>query len=131
MYNDMPVIIPLLATGYLLTIYLLLMLAQRTIKSSGYVANSFTDAYASYIPTEQASQKDEVERWSRSVTPATGLAKWEAVASKELPSELRSTIPLAHLSDPQGNGLASASGVASLTLRTAPPQKIQQASRVR
>jgi len=31
-YADMPVIIPLLATGYLLTIYLLLILAQRTVK---------------------------------------------------------------------------------------------------
>ena len=31
-YGDMPVIIPLLATGYLLTIYLLLILAQRTPK---------------------------------------------------------------------------------------------------
>ena len=31
-YADMPVIIPLLATGYLLTIYFLLILAQRTVK---------------------------------------------------------------------------------------------------
>jgi hypothetical protein len=31
-YADMPVIIPLLAAGYLLTIYLLLILAQRTVK---------------------------------------------------------------------------------------------------
>lgn len=131
MYNDMPVIIPLLATGYLLTIYILLMLAQRTIKSSRYVANSLTDAYASYMPTEQAYKKDEVERWSRSVSSATPTSKRDAVASKELPSELRCTIAVAHLSDAQGNGVASASGVASLTMRTAPPQKIQQASRAR
>lgn len=63
-YSDMPVIIPLLATGYLLTIYLLLTLAQRTLKSSSYIANSLTDAYAPYLSTEQASQIDEVERWS-------------------------------------------------------------------
>ncbi|HBB31817.1 MAG TPA: hypothetical protein DDZ80_12930 [Cyanobacteria bacterium UBA8803] len=43
-YNDMPVIIPVLATVYLLAIYLLLIVAQRTIKSSRYLANSLTDA---------------------------------------------------------------------------------------
>jgi hypothetical protein len=32
-YRDMPVFIPLLATGYVLMVYLLLMLAQRAIKS--------------------------------------------------------------------------------------------------
>lgn len=31
-YVDMPLIIPILATGYLLTIYLLLVLAQRHVK---------------------------------------------------------------------------------------------------
>jgi len=36
-YSDMPVIIPLLATGYLLTIYLLLILAQRTTKKKSGV----------------------------------------------------------------------------------------------
>ncbi|HEY9597891.1 MAG TPA: hypothetical protein V6D33_09490 [Cyanophyceae cyanobacterium] len=65
-YNDMPVIIPLLATGYLLTIYLLLTLAQRTLKSSGYVAHSMTDSYAPYEPTESSVSTDEVKRWSRS-----------------------------------------------------------------
>jgi hypothetical protein len=29
MYGDMPMIIPLLATGYLLTVYLLIILAQK------------------------------------------------------------------------------------------------------
>ncbi|HEY9636597.1 MAG TPA: hypothetical protein V6D14_24570 [Coleofasciculaceae cyanobacterium] len=80
-YSDMPVIIPLLATGYLLTIYLLLMLAQRTLKSSGYMANSVTDAYAPYMSTEHATQTDEVERWSLRVSGST---------SKELAAELRS-----------------------------------------
>ncbi|HEY9649662.1 MAG TPA: hypothetical protein V6C95_03295, partial [Coleofasciculaceae cyanobacterium] len=65
-YNDMPVIIPLLATGYLLTIYLLLTLAQRTLKSSGYAAHSMTDSYASYGPIESSVSTDEVKRWSRS-----------------------------------------------------------------
>jgi hypothetical protein len=32
--GDMPLIIPILATGYLLTIYLLLVLAQRQAKES-------------------------------------------------------------------------------------------------
>ena len=64
-YSDMPVIIPLLATGYLLTIYLLLTLAQRTLKSSQYVANSVTDAYTPYMSTERASQTNEVEHWTR------------------------------------------------------------------
>lgn len=120
-YSDMPVIIPLLATGYLLTIYLLLTLAQRTLKSSSYVANSLTDAYAPYLPTEQVPQTDEVERWSLRLqrSPAgryanvqensgsaplayspTGMlakrgeaqtAKPETVVSKELQPELYST----------------------------------------
>jgi hypothetical protein len=38
-YTDMPLIIPLLATGYLLTIYLLLSLAQRTAKGGRSVAS--------------------------------------------------------------------------------------------
>ena len=33
-YSDMPLIIPILATGYLLTIYLLLVLAQRNSQGS-------------------------------------------------------------------------------------------------
>lgn len=81
----MPVIIPLLATGYLLTVYLLLMLAQRTVKNSGYVANSFTDAYA-HVPPDQASQTDKVEQWAFSVSQATGfgLAKQDVTPSEEL-----------------------------------------------
>ena len=77
---DMPVIIPVLATGYLVTIYLLLTLAQRTIKNSRYVDHSLTDAYAPYVSTEQAPQtNDDVERWSLQVSGITSLA------SKELP----------------------------------------------
>lgn len=94
-YNDMPVIIPVLATGYLLTIYLLLILAQRAKKTSECVANSFTDAYAPYGTTEAAPHTDEIERWSFRITAAAplGLAKRgtvqpDAVASKELPTEL-------------------------------------------
>lgn len=33
-YHDIPVIIPILATGYVLTIYLLLILAERSAKMS-------------------------------------------------------------------------------------------------
>jgi len=33
-YHDIPVIIPIVATGYVLTIYLLLILAERTTKIS-------------------------------------------------------------------------------------------------
>jgi len=78
-YMDMPVIIPVLATGYLLTIYLLLTLAQRTIKNSRYVDNSLTDAYAPYVSTEQLPQTDEVEGWSFQVSGITSLV------SEELP----------------------------------------------
>jgi hypothetical protein len=60
-YFGMPVIIPILATGYLLAIYLLLMLAQRMFKSSPYAPNTVTDAYVPYPSTKQASQIDEVE----------------------------------------------------------------------
>ncbi len=80
-YSTMPVIIPLLATGYLLTIYLLLMLAQRTLKNSRYVANSVTDAYASYMPAEPIRQADELERWS---------LRLSGTALKELSPEVRS-----------------------------------------
>lgn len=74
-YMDMPVIIPVLATGYLLTIYLLLIVAQRTIKNSQYAGNSTTkDTYASYLPTEQAPPTEESEQWSFSMSGATSLA---------------------------------------------------------
>jgi hypothetical protein len=103
-YNDMPVIIPLLATGYLLTIYLLLMLAQWTMKNSRYAGNSLSDAYASYLPTEEASQKDQVERWARCLqgrplsrlskgmenSGVNFLEKHEGEASKELTLDIHS-----------------------------------------
>jgi hypothetical protein len=60
-YNVMPIIIPLLATGYLLTIYLLLMLAEWTMKSSRYVANSISDAYAPSLSSEEELPNLEVE----------------------------------------------------------------------
>lgn len=60
-YTDMPVIIPALATIYLLTIYLLLILAQKTIKSTRYLADSLTDAYAPYVSTESTSSEDDLE----------------------------------------------------------------------
>jgi len=60
-YFGMPVIIPILAAGYLLAIYLLLMLAQRMLKSSRYASNTLKDAYAAYSSTDRASQLDEVE----------------------------------------------------------------------
>jgi hypothetical protein len=83
---DMPVIIPILATGYLFTIYLLLTLAQRTIKNSPYMESSLTDTYAHYMTSEQTAQGDKVEAWSRSVSGAS------SVASKELsPSSLTSS----------------------------------------
>jgi hypothetical protein len=87
LYSDMPVIIPLLATAYLLTIYLLLMLARRTLKSSQYMTNSLTDAYAPYIQPEPVTQTDEVERWSLRLRTVAPLRKreWNAVASNELP----------------------------------------------
>ena len=38
-YGNVPVIIPILATGYLLTVYVLLGLAQRHTKNSGAEEN--------------------------------------------------------------------------------------------
>lgn len=64
LYMNMPVIIPVLAAGYLLTIYLLLTLAQRTIKNSPYVDSSLTEAYAPYLSTNETPQTDEGEGWT-------------------------------------------------------------------
>jgi hypothetical protein len=87
-YNDMPIIIPLLATGYLFTIYLLLMLAQWTMKSSRYAANSLSDVYAPSLPSEQALSKKEVE-WSLRVRDAVLLSKRDGVSRELMPTELR------------------------------------------
>lgn len=103
-YNDMPVIIPLLATGYLLTIYLLLILAQRTTKNSRYAANSLSETYTRYLPTTEDMPKvDKGERWPlrlQRLTPigeATTLGEAvrevpqrEPVNPKDLAPELRS-----------------------------------------
>jgi hypothetical protein len=123
-YIDMPVIIPILATGYLLTVYLLLMLAQRTTKSSQYATHSITtDAYASYVPTDRALQIDEeVERrWSLRLGKAASLALPNrtdalgdvAVASKEPLPEPRSAMPLVQQADDRGRGLANSSAAPS------------------
>jgi hypothetical protein len=102
-YNDMPVIIPLLATGYLLTIYLLLILAQRTTKNSRYAANSLSETYSHYLPTTEENPKvDKFERWPlrlQRINPigeATPLVEaWrdlpqrETVNPKDLAPELR------------------------------------------
>ncbi len=63
-YTDMPLIIPVLATVYLVAIYLLLMVAQRTKKSSQYLANSLTDVYATSVglTPNTTSSRDEVEQ---------------------------------------------------------------------
>jgi hypothetical protein len=78
-YMNMPVIIPVLAAGYLLTIYLLLTLAQRTIKNSRYVDSSLTDAYVPYVSTNDATQAEEDNGWSR---PMGGMT---SIASEDLP----------------------------------------------
>lgn len=88
-YMDMPVIIPVLATGYLLAIYLLLILAQRTIKSSRYVGNSTADNYTSYLPTEQAPPKDESEQWSLSISGAASLASNDLPNSTSQPPSIQ------------------------------------------
>lgn len=87
-YNDMPIIIPLLATGYLLTIYLLLMLAQWTMKSSRYVANSMSDAYASSLPSQEELPKQESERWSLRVRD-TVLLNRDGLSKELMPAEMR------------------------------------------
>ncbi len=76
---NMPVIIPILAAGYLLAIYLILTVAQRTIKNSRYVDSSLTDAYTPYLSTNDTPPTDEGERWSLQVSGAI------ATASEELP----------------------------------------------
>lgn len=87
-YNDMPIIIPLLATGYLLTIYLLLMLAQWTMKSSRYVANSMSDVYAPSLPSEEEVSQKEVERWSWRMRD-TVLLSSEGLSKELIPAEMR------------------------------------------
>ncbi len=89
----MPIIIPLLATGYLLTIYLLLVLAQWTMKSSRYAANSMSDAYAPYLATKETNQKNQVERWSLRVKEAVSLTKRDGVATNEVILEGRGDYP--------------------------------------
>ena len=126
-YNDMPVIIPVLATGYLLTIYLLLILAERATKTSRYVADSFTDAYIPSGATESAPRIDEIERWSFRLSGAAPFGLWLAqrdeVASNELPPELCPT-------EVRGLANTSSSGAASLSLTLTPsqPQKVQEAN---
>ncbi len=85
----MPIIIPLLATGYLFTIYLLLMLAQWTMKSSRYAANSLSsDAYAPPLPSEEALAKNKVERWSLRLRETVSLGKRDGVSKELIPAEL-------------------------------------------
>ena len=96
-YNDTAVIIPLLAAGYLLAIYLLLMLAQRTIKGSRYTTNSLRDAYANYGATEQGRQKEKVEHSKvlahQVDSPALIFAKSGQSAKATLTSTLTTSLP--------------------------------------
>ena len=83
---DMPLIIPVLATGYLVTIYLLLTLAQRAIKNSRYVDNSLTDSYA-HISTEQTPQmNDEIDRWSLQMSGTVSFPSQELPPSTSPPN---------------------------------------------
>ncbi len=64
-YGDMPVLILLLASGYLLTIYLLLILAERTTKNGRYVASEGSNiSFPPSTPTTyiQSSQQLGVNR---------------------------------------------------------------------
>ena len=87
-YNDMPIIIPLLATGYLFTIYLLLMLAQWTMKSSRYAAKSLSDSHIS----KDTLAKNEVERWSLRVRDTVFLSR-DGVSKELMPVEQRTDTP--------------------------------------
>lgn len=80
-YKDMPIIIPLLATGYLFTVYLLLMLAQWTMKKSRYAANSMSDAYA-HSASEDALKQKQAQRWSFQVTDTVLLTTSERQQEK-------------------------------------------------
>ena len=73
-YNDMPVIIPVLATAYLLTVYVLLILAERTAKSSRYIANSATEGGGAYVSPDSISPGNELEKTPiPTVSEATSL----------------------------------------------------------
>jgi hypothetical protein len=60
-YNDLALIIPFLAAVYVLIIYLLLMLAERTTKNSRYLTSSFTDAYVPYLSNETKEQEQKID----------------------------------------------------------------------
>lgn len=73
-YTTMPVIIPVMAAGYLLTIYLLLTLAQRTIKNSPYVNSSLTDTYTLHGSSNETPQTEEGEGWQLQMNGTTTKA---------------------------------------------------------
>lgn len=60
-YNDMPVIIPILATGYLLIVYILLILAQWTAKNARYLANSATASVITYGARDSTLQSNDID----------------------------------------------------------------------
>lgn len=105
-YNNTALIIPLLATGYLLGIYLLLILAQRTIKNSRYFTNAWKDAYANYVAKDSLRQTPQVDngssRASERVSPDL------ASVSREL------AIPLSNQADSSSVSLAEPSRLQSI-----------------
>lgn len=73
-YHDMPVIIPVLATAYLLTVYVLLILAEKTARSSRYIANSATEGGRHYVSPDSLSGGNELEKTpTPTVSEATSL----------------------------------------------------------
>ena len=56
-YGDIPLTIPLLASGYLLTIYLLLMLAERAAKATRYAERAAKTTR--YVTNELAEVRRE------------------------------------------------------------------------
>lgn len=88
-YISMPVIIPVLAAGYLLTIYLLLILAQRTIKTSPYVDSSLKDAYTPYVSKCETPQTNEGEGWSLQVSGAASVSSEELSSSVATPPKVK------------------------------------------
>ena len=65
LYIDMSLMIPLLATGYLITIYVLLTLAQRVQRSPRYFTNPIKNALATRFPAESESKVNQVKGWSQ------------------------------------------------------------------
>jgi len=89
--NHTAIIIPLLATGYLLGIYLLLTLAERTIKSHHYLATSWQETYTHYLPTKQSQQIENLRDWVIGSSGLPSQGEQSSLITDELPTAAASS----------------------------------------